>query len=105
LLLGLLSELLKVKSDVNAGQEGLVKCSDSVSGKGHDPTIVFKVTRAVAGAFSKRRERGSTNSHSQDRHHGILLEITVRVLFEEYVHVVVVDWGHSSNPRNRGTHI
>jgi hypothetical protein len=57
LLLGLLSELLKVKSDVNTGQKGLVECFDSVRGKEHDPTIVFKVTAAVSDAFSKRRKR------------------------------------------------
>jgi len=55
LLLGLLCELLKVKSDVNAGQKGLVECFDSVRGKEHDPAIVFKVTKAVADAFSKQR--------------------------------------------------
>jgi len=37
LFLGLLRELLKVKSDVNAGQKGLVECFDSVRGKEHDP--------------------------------------------------------------------
>ena|ERR1700728_3586434 len=56
LLLGFLSELLKVKSDVNAGQKGFVECFDSVRGKEQDPTVVLKVAKAVADTFSKRKE-------------------------------------------------